>query len=196
MYLYCLNNTKLCLVLESGKSAAIVGLLLFGSSPILKTLTQETSSDTIWVLVVLLFITNCLLHDYSWSLGVKYCKYHLFITLLIMNLLLCRIYSGSVSLNAAIFGSVLLASRLPTTLHVFALMGVSLVWFGLFPSLRRAIRRTSLRICHVLTTSLFLAAVLSLIVFSKVAAALYLLFMLFGTFICPYWFISLQKYKE
>lgn len=38
---------------------------LLGLSPILKTLTQDTSDDTIWALTLCLFGVNLLFHDYG-----------------------------------------------------------------------------------------------------------------------------------
>jgi len=46
-------------------------------------------------------------------------------------------FPGALSLNAAISGSVMLASRLPSTLHVFGLMLLAIEWFALFPMFRR-----------------------------------------------------------
>ena len=43
----------------------VFSLILAGLSPILKTLTESTSSDTIWALSTLLFIANCLFHTYN-----------------------------------------------------------------------------------------------------------------------------------
>ena len=44
------------------------------------------------------------------------------------------------SLNAAIFASVCLASRLPTTRHAFATVTFAVVMFALWPELRRRFR--------------------------------------------------------
>jgi hypothetical protein len=44
---------------------------------------------------------------------------------------------GSLSTNAAIFASVLLASRLDTNLDVFGLLSFAVEWFALFPIFRR-----------------------------------------------------------
>lgn len=48
----------------------------------------------------------------------------------------CRI-PGSLSTNAAIFASVLLASRFDTNLDVFSLLSFAVEWFALFPIFRR-----------------------------------------------------------
>lgn len=47
------------------KGAFLFVLTLLGLSPILKTLTADTSDDSIWALSVVLFLGNLLLHDYT-----------------------------------------------------------------------------------------------------------------------------------
>lgn len=46
------------------KSSIMVFLALIGLSPVLKTLTAATSSDSIWALSACLFVLNALLADY------------------------------------------------------------------------------------------------------------------------------------
>ncbi|KAJ2740551.1 glycosylphosphatidylinositol anchor biosynthesis, partial [Coemansia sp. BCRC 34490] len=65
------------------KGALLIVLFLFGLSPVLRTLTEDTSSDTIWAMTVLLFCVNLAFHDYSAG-----------------NITNIR-FPGSVSLNAA-----------------------------------------------------------------------------------------------
>lgn len=48
--------------------------------------------------------------------------------------------SRSASLNASIFASVCLASRLPSSWHVFATVTFAMQLFALFPSLRRQLK--------------------------------------------------------
>ncbi len=45
-------------------------------------------------------------------------------------------FSAPVSLNAAVFASVLLGSRLQTDLHVFGIVSFAIEIFALFPILR------------------------------------------------------------
>lgn len=47
------------------KSAVFFFATLLGLSPILKTLTSQTSDDTIWALTVCCFLANVLFHDYG-----------------------------------------------------------------------------------------------------------------------------------
>ena len=68
-------------VVSGGKRIAKATLLflttLLGMSPILRTLTKDTYSDTIWAVSTCLFVLNMLLHDYSSTadLTVKYAQY-------------------------------------------------------------------------------------------------------------------------
>lgn len=88
----------------------------------LSTLTLTTTKDTIWALSTILFIANLAFHNYdSDSRGsIK--------------------HPGSLSTNAVIFASVVLASRLETNLHVFGLMAFAVQWFALFPMVRRQVK--------------------------------------------------------
>jgi phosphatidylinositol glycan class C protein len=60
-------------------------------------------------------------------------------------------FPASLSTNAAVMASTVLASRLPSTTHVFSLMLFSIEVFGLFPIFRRQLRHTSWT-GHVLLT--------------------------------------------
>lgn len=120
------SHSFLCITWAIGKKifkgAVLFFLTLLGLTPILKTLTEKTSLDTIWALTVILFLANLAFHDYG-SGNRRNIK-----------------YPGSLSTNAAIFASVVLASRFKTNLHVFGLMSFAVQWFALFPMLRRQIR--------------------------------------------------------
>ena len=50
---------------KTAKGAVLFFATLLCLSPILKTLTKDTSSDTIWALTVILFLANMLFHDYG-----------------------------------------------------------------------------------------------------------------------------------
>ena len=56
---------------------------------------------------------------------------------------------GSLSLNAAIFACVLLAARLPSTTHVFALTSLGVLCFMLLPALSRTLHALpATQACH------------------------------------------------
>ncbi|KAG0025268.1 hypothetical protein BGZ82_010128 [Podila clonocystis] len=147
-------------------------------TPILKTLTEKTSEDTIWALTVILFLANLAFHDYG-SGNRRNIK-----------------YPGSLSTNAAIFASVVLASRFKTNLHVFGLMSFAVEWFALFPMLRRQVRSISNRGNLALTIVLFLTATTLFSQISPAIVVIYILGMAFLTFVCPFWLIWIQRYKN
>lgn len=109
--------------LRTAKSAILIYCTLLGLSPILRSLTESISSDSIWAISGWLFLANCLSFDYGSDVSVK--------------------FPASLPTNAAIMASVVLASRLPTTTHVFSLVLFSIEVFGLFPVFRKYVRHVS-----------------------------------------------------
>ncbi|KOS21151.1 Phosphatidylinositol N-acetylglucosaminyltransferase GPI2 subunit [Escovopsis weberi] len=120
------------------KSALLICFTLLGLSPILKSLTLSTSSDSIWAMSFWLLVTNIFFFDYSGGVGAK--------------------FPASLSTNAALMASTVLASRLPSTKQVFSLTLFSIEVFGLFPVFRRHIRHRSFRHHGLLTFVLVLGA--------------------------------------
>lgn len=109
--------------LTTAKSALLIYCSLLGLSPILKSLTKSTSSDSIWALSSWLIVLNVFTFDYGAGPEAK--------------------FPASLSTNAALMASTVLASRLPTTTHVFSLTLFSIEVFGLFPVFRRHLRHNS-----------------------------------------------------
>ncbi|OAA63588.1 phosphatidylinositol:udp-c transferase pig-c [Niveomyces insectorum RCEF 264] len=124
------------------KSAVLIYFTLLGLSPILKSLTRSTSSDSIWAMSFWLLAINIFFFDYS---GVWVGGAH-------------RFPVASLSTNAALMASTVLASRLPSTGQVFSLTLFSIEVFGLFPVFRRYARHRSWRYHVVLTVLLVLGA--------------------------------------
>ncbi|KHN96067.1 Phosphatidylinositol N-acetylglucosaminyltransferase [Metarhizium album ARSEF 1941] len=171
------------------KSALLIWSTLLGLSPILRSLTESTSSDSIWAISFWLLAINIFFFDYSGGVGAK--------------------FPASLSTNAALMASTVLASRLPSTGQVFSLTLFSIEVFGLFPVFRRHVRHRSWRYHVVQTVVLVLGAGLGVgmvvgavqgsrwpwksgivgMVFSVVIAAL-------ATGGCSWWLIGLQKYKN
>jgi phosphatidylinositol N-acetylglucosaminyltransferase subunit C len=100
--------------------------------------------------------------------------------------------------------STVLASRLPSTTHVFSLTLFSIEVFGLFPVFRRHLRHVSWQ-CHILLT-IFLVVFAGAGVGVTVSGGGYkaaaggvilggiLTFLSMG--VCSWWLIGLQKYKN
>jgi len=149
----------------------------FAVSPVLKTLTETISTDTIWLMVILMMAMHLVFYDY----GVQ-----------------CAIVSTPISLNAGIFGAVCLASRLKTTLQAFTL----LIWasdvFVLFTGLRNKFRDK----LSLFEQSLFSLAIVSIslasvtFVLNWVFALMYLILLVAINFVIPFGFYKLQPLKE
>ncbi|OLY78120.1 Phosphatidylinositol N-acetylglucosaminyltransferase GPI2 subunit [Smittium mucronatum] len=168
----------LILNMKMVRSVVNFALILYFLSPVLRTLTEDTSSDTIWALTVVFFILNLTFHDYSTN-----------------NL--TRISSiGSISMNAAVLACVLLASRLKTNNSVFAFLVFALIWFALFPLLRRLLILTSRPYSIILTIVLAVTGTVAFFPISKAVSLLHFSLSFFITFICPIWLIWIQRYKN
>jgi phosphatidylinositol glycan class C protein len=166
------------------KSAVLIYSAVLGLSPILKSLTKSTSSDSIWAMSCWLMIINVFFFDYSGGVGVK--------------------FPASLSTNAALMASTVLASRLPSTEHVFSLTLFSIEVFGLFPVFRRHLRHVSWRGHLALTAMLVMGASGGLGVVARgggwgaavggiVLGSLLTCLAMGG---CSWWLIGLQKYKN
>ena len=126
---------------STAKSALLIYFTLLGLSPILKSLTRSTSSDSIWAMSFTLFAINIFFFDYGSpapSSSTNSANKNI---------------PASLSTNAALMASTVLASRLPSTNQVFSLTLFSIEVFGLFPVFRRYAREQSWR-GHVSLTAL------------------------------------------
>ncbi|KAJ5153169.1 uncharacterized protein N7482_009647 [Penicillium canariense] len=173
--------------LSTVKSAFLIYFSLLGLSPILKSLTKSTASDSIWAMSCWLLIMNIFSFDYGSGEGAG----------------ATTKFPASLSTNAAVMASTVLASRLPSTTHVFSLMLFSMEVFGLFPIFRRQLRQKSWTGHVVLTLVLVIIAGgavgttlgggwASAIIGSMLGSIL-TAFSMGG---CSWWLISLQKYKN
>ncbi|KAH7126575.1 phosphatidylinositol N-acetylglucosaminyltransferase-like protein subunit C [Dendryphion nanum] len=170
--------------LATAKSALLIYAALLGLSPILKSLTRSTTSDSIWALSTWLLCMNVAFFDYSGGSGAR--------------------LPASISTNSALMASTVLASRLPSTAHVFSLTLFSIEVFGLFPIFRRHLRTISWHGHFALTIVLVITACGGVSVtltgggrgawIAGVVLGGILTFLFMG--ISSWWLIGLQKYKN
>ncbi|THV04924.1 phosphatidylinositol N-acetylglucosaminyltransferase [Dendrothele bispora CBS 962.96] len=166
------------------KSSILIFLALMSLSPVLRTLTAATSSDSIWALSAALFMVNILLADYGSSSNLSQPIVHERLT-------------SVLSMNAAISSSVVLASRLSTDLAVFALVLFSVQAFTLFPMLRRRLQNTPVILRASLTLSLSASALILAATSSSWTIACLFGSILFSvTFLAPAVLVWAQKYKN
>lgn len=184
-----LDENRAHLRFSTIKSALLIYSTLLGLSPILKSLTLSTSSDSIWAISFWLLAINIFFFDYSGGVGAK--------------------FPASLSTNAALMASTVLASRLPSTQQVFSLTLFSIEVFGLFPVFRRHVRNRDWRYHVLLTVLLVLGAGLGVGMvladpkatrwpWKNGIAGMFISVMIsaLGTGGCSWWLIGLQKYKN
>jgi phosphatidylinositol glycan class C protein len=163
---------------QSLREGAVLAGGLYLLSPLLHTLTGTISGDTITACVAASLLAHLYLHDYSAGADVT------------------QTIGGSLSLGAAMFASVLLASRLPTPAHVFALMLFALQAFVAWPFLRRDLARASRRGALATALATHAATLLGLRRASGLLAAVHAAALLFITFVCPWSLVRCHKLKR
>ncbi|CAI9601164.1 unnamed protein product [Staurois parvus] len=157
------------------KSSLVFVAFTYGFSPVLKTLTESISTDTIYAMSVLMLIGHLVFFDYGANAAVV---------------------SNTLSINMAIFASVCLASRLPRSLHAFTMVTFAIQIFALWPSLQRKLRAYTPRTYTCVTFLFALSSLAGMLSISSVGALLFFLLLAFVTFLCPYILIRLQLFKD
>lgn len=155
-------------VIEDSKTVGVVLLFGYIFSPLLHTLTDSISTDTIFSSTFIILFFHLLLHDY----GID-----------------AFLVSRTVSLNCGIFASICLASRLSTTNHAFILLVISSEVFVLKPLLFEKVWRPWMLIPIVALTLYFLYNI------SKLILIVYLIILFFVNVLCPFIFQRLNAKK-
>lgn len=152
-------------------SKTVLSVLIFGHilSPMLHTLTDSISTDTIFTITFFVMTIHLIFFDYG---------------------LPAFMVSKAVSLNAAIFGSICLASRLPSSFHAFTLLVVAAQFFVLLPILVRAFWNPWMILVVVL------GCAYSLWLLSLTVMAMYLLGSVLVNVVCPGMFVYMQQFKN
>lgn len=149
----------------------VLTVLVFGfvMSPMLHTLTQSISTDTIFLMTFFVMCIHLITFDYG---------------------LQAFVVSKAISLNAAIFGAICLASRIPNSLDGFIFLVISMKIFVLLPFL---LKRFWTIYWHVPIAIFCLGFLYNI---SLKSFAIYSLIEVFVNIFCPYIFIQNQKYKS
>lgn len=139
-------------------------------SPVLHTLTDTISTDTIYTMTALMMFTHLVFFDYGVPVA---------------------IVSNSLSLSAAMFGSICLASRLASPFHAFVLMTVAIESFVLLPVLRTRLHFKFLTASIITILSLSILYTVSFTMLIILACTV-----LFINFLCPFMFLRWQRHKN
>lgn len=155
------------------QSATIFLSFTFGFSPVFKTLTESVSTDTVYAMSAVMLLAHLVSFPYAQPSP-----------------------PGSLSLNAALFASVCLASRLPGTLHTFAMLSCALLVFALWPCLLQRLRENAPRQFTCVCAGVCIAGVGGLGSQSPGGAVLLALALACVTFLCPLLLVRLQRHKD
>ena len=159
---------KLRNVIEDSKTVGVVMLFGYVLSPLLHTLTDSISTDTIFSNTFIILFFHLLLHDYG-----------------VDGFLVSR----TVSLNCGIFASICLASRLSTAHHAFVLLVVAAEVFVLKPLLFEKIWKPWMLLPIAGVTLYFLYNI------SRLLLIVYLFILFFVNILCPIMFQRLNDKK-
>ncbi|XP_055911989.1 phosphatidylinositol N-acetylglucosaminyltransferase subunit C [Eupeodes corollae] len=152
-------------------SKTLVAVLIFGYifSPLLHKLTDAISTDTICTMTIFVFILNLVFHDYGLDVAMV---------------------SKTVSLNAVIFGSICLASRLSSSYSAFVLLVQSAIFFVLYPIFTARYWKPWYMLPIFVLCCSFLYGI------STEGFYIYIVIIVFINFICPLIFVHQQKHKH
>eukprot|EP01091_Cochliopodium_minus_P007444 TRINITY_DN17332_c0_g1_i1.p1 TRINITY_DN17332_c0_g1~~TRINITY_DN17332_c0_g1_i1.p1 ORF type:complete len:296 (+),score=57.41 TRINITY_DN17332_c0_g1_i1:28-888(+) len=163
-------------IFGSIKSIALLIGTLYTLTPLLITLTNSISDDTVTAMVILLTLLHLFSYDYSKNYSESKPK-----------------FQPPISINAAICASLLMGSRLKSHGQLFGLIYLSIQIFIFLPIIKSYFQRSSIESVICVTSSLVDCALLFYI--SWLFPVLYLSCIVVVTFVSPYWFIVIQKYK-
>lgn len=139
-------------------------------SPVLKTLTESISTDTIYAMAIFMFMVHLIFSKYGTT---------------------NESISESLSITSSIFGSLMLTSRLSTPLHAFSLLTVAVQCFVLLPFLlSKFVSKIFLSNCLTIGTLCLLWKISITLSYAFIAITV------FVHVICPLWYIKWQKFKE
>lgn len=166
----------LIVIRDDIKTVVCVFIFGFVLSPMLHTLTKSISTDTIYTITCFVFFIHVMCYDYGMP---------------------ATLVSRAISLNAAIFGTICLASRLKTSLDAFVLLIVAVILFAIYPNFVRSLETNSKHFLRLAPVTLFtLAACYGLLTISSILFSIYGMIVIFCGFIYPFIFCYAQKYKN
>lgn len=148
----------------------VIGYIL---SPVLHTLTDTVSTDTIYAWAVIMMLVHLIFFDYDVPVA---------------------LVSKSLSINAAIFASVCLVSRLSTPFDAFVLLTVSVLFFVLSPQFIQVYLRTDFFLFIYFT--ILALTLLSLYTVSRTLFYYFVGLVVVLSVYCPAMFVKWQAFKD
>lgn len=165
-------------LLESFFSFLLAGILLRIVAPVLQTLTASYSMDTVYALALFFSTIHLASFDYSYITTSS------------------DFFLGTISLNAAMFTAVLLASRLKNVQMVVGFVFLGMLLFSQFPQVAKSIYLHSAKL--YIFTSVLLLSVASFLFFKLdfTLLCIYLGVIFFTWVVSPIFFLYMQRFKS
>ncbi|EJW84079.1 hypothetical protein WUBG_05010, partial [Wuchereria bancrofti] len=153
-----------------------ITLLCFGYvlTPVIRTLTDTISTDTIYAMSFILFLTSFIFHDYA---------------------MIAPLVSTILSVNLSLTASVCLVSRVSSNESAFSLLALSMLLFSYWPQMRNILYRKwskSSLILIIFSSPLLFCALHQL---SHSLSVLYVLVLTFVLLVCPSILMIMQPWK-
>ncbi|CUM65351.1 uncharacterized protein PRCAT00002986001 [Priceomyces carsonii] len=155
-------------------------VILLVLSPVLKSLTRSTSSDSIWALSFMLYLANTLFHDYAMDVSIEN-------------------YRPILSTNISLSNSIVLASRFSSNVEVFSFILFAIQVNILLPLFDFSMRKHSSNAYY----HRILCASLQLVVYWLINTLwggkivfFWIVFQGTLSFVIPKYFLFLQRYKN
>ncbi|VDN01687.1 unnamed protein product [Thelazia callipaeda] len=117
IYLYVIRPTNLQDHIYTFVSLVCFGYML---TPVIRTLTDTISTDTIYAMSIILFLISFIFHDYA---------------------MVAPLVSMILSVNLSLAASVCLVSRVPSNESAFNLLALSVLLFSYWPEMRNMLYR-------------------------------------------------------
>lgn len=167
-------KTSLTKLWKDLKHVSLFLFFSFSFSPVLYKLTDTIATDTVHTTAGLMLFVHLMFHNYGLEKS--------------------AVVSNALSLNAAIFASVCLASRLASSYDAFVILSVSVVAFVLFPIFRLRLEgKASLIFATISTVGVVF---LTLVAYTLTAALCASLTLIFVMAVSPTLFVRWQNHKH
>jgi phosphatidylinositol glycan class C protein len=166
------------MVSRSIQTTLLFGIYLRVAAPVLRTLTLSISGDTVHAMGITMATMHLVFHDYAYINSQT------------------EVFSGTISVNAAMFTAIILASRLDNIELVVAFLLLAVICFALYPSVARLIKNKSLHLYILLTILQWLATSVALYFLDSALFVAYEAGMVCLWLVGPYVYFHMQVYKK
>jgi phosphatidylinositol glycan class C protein len=147
-------------------------------SKVLRTLTHSFSGDTIDALAIIFSVLHLTSHDYAYVNNEA------------------EVYSGTFSLNAAMFSAIILASRLDDMDMVVLFILLAIICFSWFPELASLVKMKSFKMHLILISIQWFGVSLLLFQFDTTLFTIFELFVMLLIVIGPVCYLHMLRYKR